>query len=53
MNVVEVVPAYVDTLLNAAQRDQTDALQGVKDKAVQPMPLAEYIDHFFGRSRAD
>lgn len=47
MNVVEVVPPYVDTPLNAAHRDQTDALQGGKDKAVQPMPLAEYIDRFF------
>jgi short-subunit dehydrogenase involved in D-alanine esterification of teichoic acids len=47
MNVVEVVPPYVDTPLNAAHRVQTDALQGGKDKAVQPMPLAEYIDQFF------
>lgn len=47
MNVVEVVPPYVDTPLNAAHRDQTDALQGGRDKAVQPMPLEEYIDHFF------
>ncbi|KAI1773025.1 short chain dehydrogenase reductase, partial [Hypoxylon cercidicola] len=47
MNVVEVVPPYVDTDLNAAHRDQTDALQGGKDKAVLPMPLDEYIDRFF------
>ena len=47
MNVVEVVPPYVNTPLNAAHRDQTDALQGGKDKAVQPMPLAEYIYRFF------
>lgn len=47
MNVVEVAPQYVDTPLNASHRDQTDALQGGKDKAVQPMPLDEYIDRFF------
>ncbi|KAK3291712.1 short chain dehydrogenase reductase [Chaetomium fimeti] len=47
MNVVEVVPPYVDTPLNAAHRVQTDALQGGEDKAVQPMPLGEYIDKFF------
>ncbi|XP_044721525.1 short chain dehydrogenase domain-containing protein [Hirsutella rhossiliensis] len=47
MNVVEVVPPYVDTGLNAAHRDRTDALQGGQDKSVQPMPLDEYIDKFF------
>jgi short-subunit dehydrogenase involved in D-alanine esterification of teichoic acids len=47
MNVVEVVPPYVDTPLNAAHRDKTDELQGGKDKAVQPMPLGEYVDKFF------
>ncbi|KAI2615594.1 short chain dehydrogenase reductase [Hypoxylon sp. NC1633] len=47
MNVVEVVPPYVDTPLNAAHRDRTDALQGGPDKAFPPMPLDEYIDRFF------
>ncbi|KAK1595303.1 short chain dehydrogenase reductase [Colletotrichum navitas] len=47
MNVAEIVPPYVDTPLNAAHRDQTDALQGGSDKAVQPMPLEEYIERFF------
>ncbi|KAJ4305634.1 hypothetical protein N0V90_001165 [Kalmusia sp. IMI 367209] len=47
MNVIEVAPPYVDTPLNATHRDQTDALQGGTDKAVQPMPLQEYIDNFF------
>ncbi|KAI9690326.1 MAG: putative secondary metabolism biosynthetic enzyme [Bathelium mastoideum] len=47
MSVVEIVPPYVDTDLNAAHRDQTDAMQGGKDKAVPPMPLEEYIDEFF------
>jgi short-subunit dehydrogenase involved in D-alanine esterification of teichoic acids len=46
-NIVEVVPPYVDTELNAAHREQTDALQGGKDKAYPPMPLKEYIDTFF------
>lgn len=47
MSVVEIVPPYVDTDLNAAHRDQTDAMQGGKDKAVPPMPLEEYINSFF------
>lgn len=47
MSIVEVVPPYVDTPLNAAHRDQTDALQGGPNKAVQPMPLMEYIETFF------
>lgn len=47
MNVVEVVPPYVDTPLNSAHRDITDALQGGKGMAVQPMPLEEYIGKFF------
>ncbi|KAK0662956.1 putative dehydrogenase [Cercophora samala] len=47
MNVVEVAPPYVDTPLNAHHREQTDALQGGPEKAVQPMPLDEYIDKFF------
>ena len=47
MSVVEVVPPYVDTELNATHRDQTDAMQGGKDKAVQPMPLEQYINEFF------
>ncbi|KAJ5883735.1 oxidoreductase DltE [Penicillium subrubescens] len=47
MNIVEVVPPYVDTELNAAHRWQTDRLQGGPDKAVQPMPLEQYIDQFF------
>ncbi|KAK4671966.1 putative secondary metabolism biosynthetic enzyme [Podospora pseudoanserina] len=47
MSVVEVAPPYVDTPLNAHHREQTDALQGGPEKAVQPMPLDEYIDKFF------
>lgn len=47
MNVVEVVPPYVDTPLNAAHRQATDDLQGGKEKAVQPMPLNEYVEGWF------
>jgi uncharacterized oxidoreductase len=47
LSVVEVVPPYVDTGLNATHRDKTDAMQGGKDKAFPPMPLNEYIDGFF------
>jgi len=47
MSVVEVVPPYVDTGLDAAHREQTEAMQGGKDKAFPPMPLGEYIDTFF------
>lgn len=47
MSVVEVVPPYVDTGLDAGHRDQINTLQGGKDKALPPMPLKEYIDGFF------
>ncbi|KAJ8130859.1 hypothetical protein O1611_g2769 [Lasiodiplodia mahajangana] len=47
MKVVEVVPPYVDTDLNAAHWRRTDALQGGPEAAVQPLPPSEYIDGFF------
>ncbi|KAL8849533.1 MAG: hypothetical protein Q9221_005467 [Calogaya cf. arnoldii] len=47
MRVVEVVPPYVDTGLDGEFREQTEALQGGKEKAVKPMPLEEYVDAFF------
>ncbi|CRG92716.1 hypothetical protein PISL3812_09782 [Talaromyces islandicus] len=47
LNIVEVVPPYIDTALNAHHRAQTDALQGGPDKATPPMPLNEYIESFF------
>ena len=47
LKIIEVVPPYVDTALNAENRAQTDALQGGKEKAVQPMALGEYVDGFF------
>ena len=37
----------MDTPLNAHHRDQTDALQGGKEKAFPPMPLSDYIEAFF------
>ncbi|KAI8931407.1 hypothetical protein NX059_011737 [Plenodomus lindquistii] len=47
MNVVEVVPPYVDTPLDAAHREKIDELQGGSEKAVQPMRLEEYVTQFF------
>ncbi|CAO1603195.1 hypothetical protein XANCAGTX0491_006787 [Xanthoria calcicola] len=47
LKIIEVVPPYVDTALNAEHRAQTDALQGGEEKAVQPMALGEYVDRFF------
>ncbi|KAL9633238.1 MAG: hypothetical protein Q9204_003479 [Flavoplaca sp. TL-2023a] len=47
MKIIEVVPPYVDTALNAEHRAQTDALQGGEERAVQPMALGEYVDGFF------
>lgn len=46
-SLVEVVPPYVDTDLDAAHREATIAAQGGKDKAFLPMPLADYIDEVF------
>lgn len=51
MNLIPAGP-YVDTALNAAHRDQTGNLQGNKEKAVQPMPRAEYIDQLFSNLEA-
>ncbi|KAI0382389.1 NAD(P)-binding protein [Hypomontagnella monticulosa] len=47
MNVVEIVPPYVDTGLDAAHRDYTIAAQGGKDKAFPPTPLKEFLDAVF------
>ena len=47
LNIVEVVPPYTDTGLDANHRDQTDAMQGGKDKAFKPMPLEEYLEKAF------
>ena len=44
-NVVEIVPPYVDTGLDKEHRDATNAAQG--EHAFPPMPLQEYINHFF------
>lgn len=47
LKIIKVVPPYVDTALKAEHRAQTDALQGRKEKAVQPIALGKYIDRFF------
>lgn len=47
MNIVEVVPPYVDTGLDHEHREFTVAMQGGKDKAFPPMALNDYIDQFF------
>ncbi|KAF2799150.1 NAD(P)-binding protein [Melanomma pulvis-pyrius CBS 109.77] len=47
MNVVEIVPPYVDTGLDAAHREATIAMQGGPEKAFPAMPLQEYVDKFF------
>jgi short-subunit dehydrogenase involved in D-alanine esterification of teichoic acids len=45
LNVVEIVPPYVDTGLDKAHREATLAAMG--EAASPPMPLQEYIDLFF------
>ncbi|OTA89354.1 hypothetical protein M434DRAFT_23372 [Hypoxylon sp. CO27-5] len=47
MEVVEIVPPYVDTGLDGEHREAVTAMQGGPDKAFSAMPLAEYIDKFF------
>ncbi|KAI0547730.1 NAD(P)-binding protein [Xylaria curta] len=47
MNIVEVVPPYVDTGLDHAHRKFTVAMQGGEDKATPPITLDHYIDQFF------
>ncbi|RAL16640.1 putative short chain dehydrogenase [Aspergillus homomorphus CBS 101889] len=44
LSVVEVVPPYTDTALDAASRAHTVAMQGGPEKAFAPMPLGEYIE---------
>lgn len=47
LNIVEIVPPYIDTDLDQEHREATVAMQGGPDKAFSPTPLAEYIDKFF------
>ncbi|KAI0836247.1 NAD(P)-binding protein [Hypoxylon sp. FL0890] len=47
MNLVEIVPPYVDTGLDEEHREVVNAIQGGSDEAFRPMPLAEYIEKFF------
>ncbi|KAI1385141.1 NAD(P)-binding protein [Hypoxylon trugodes] len=47
MNVVEIVPPYVDTGLDGEHRDAVNDLQGGPEQAFPPMLLEEYIEKFF------
>jgi short-subunit dehydrogenase involved in D-alanine esterification of teichoic acids len=47
LSVVEIVPPYVDTRLDAAHRAEIVAMQGGEDKAFPAMPLEEYIEKVF------
>ncbi|KAI1411624.1 NAD(P)-binding protein [Hypoxylon sp. FL1857] len=47
MNVVEIVPPYVDTGLDEEHRETVTAMQGGPDKAFPAMSLPEYIGKFF------
>ena len=42
MSVIEIVPPYVDTALDAGSRDQVNEAMG--DRRMEPMPLDECID---------
>ncbi|PWY82035.1 NAD(P)-binding protein [Aspergillus heteromorphus CBS 117.55] len=52
LSVVEVVPPYTDTELDAASRAHTVAMQGGPEKAFAPMPLGEYIEAAWARLNA-
>jgi short-subunit dehydrogenase involved in D-alanine esterification of teichoic acids len=43
VNIVELVPPYVDTNLDAHCREQTIALMGGRENWHPPMPLEEYM----------
>jgi uncharacterized oxidoreductase len=43
VNIIELVPPYVDTDLDAQCREQTIALMGGRENWHPPMPLEEYI----------
>ncbi|KAI8965478.1 NAD(P)-binding protein [Daldinia sp. FL1419] len=47
LNIVEIIPPYVDTGIDHEHRESVVAEQGGPEKAFPPMPLAEYIDQFF------
>lgn len=42
--IIELIPPYVDTGLDAAHRAQANDAQGGEEKAMKPMPLEEYLD---------
>ncbi|KAK0102440.1 hypothetical protein ONS95_006059 [Cadophora gregata] len=41
---IELAPPYVDTELDAKNRDTLVGMQGGEGKAVKPMPLKEYME---------
>ncbi|KAL8935339.1 MAG: hypothetical protein Q9211_004747 [Gyalolechia sp. 1 TL-2023] len=43
-NVIELVPPYVDTALDAEHRARNIAAQGGEEKAMKPMALDEYLE---------
>ncbi|KAI1463497.1 NAD(P)-binding protein [Daldinia caldariorum] len=47
LNIVEIIPPYVDTGLDDAHRDHVTNLQGGPEKAFPAMPLKEYMDKVF------
>ena len=47
LRIIEVVPPCIDRGLDAAHRESTVQMQGGSDKAVQPMPLDEYLQKAF------
>lgn len=47
LSVVEIVPPYVDTGLDAEHRAEIVAMQGGADTAFPAMPLEEYIEQVF------
>ena len=47
LNIVEVVPPYVDTGLDQEHRETIIQMQGGPEKAFKPMPLDEYMQQAF------
>ncbi|KAI1656012.1 NAD(P)-binding protein [Daldinia decipiens] len=47
LNIVEIIPPYVDTGLDHEYRENLKVMQGGSEKAYPPMPLDEYINKIF------
>ncbi|KAI0532243.1 NAD(P)-binding protein [Xylaria digitata] len=47
INIVEVIPPYVDTGLDKEHRAHIEAMQGGEGKGFPAMPLKEFIDQLF------